>query len=233
MIQFKNISKQYTDSTYALEDVSLDIADGEFVFLIGPSGAGKTTLLRLLLRDTLPTAGSVTVDNIEVNSLSHRKVYLLRRKIGMVFQDFKLLLDRTVAENVAIALEILGKPKKVIEKDVGDILGLVGLTDKARHFPQQLSAGELQRTGIARAVVGGPNILLADEPTGNLDPHTSQEILDILLEINKVGTTIIMATHNAAIVNHMKKRTVALRQGKIVHDEQKGKYITPGRGHDE
>lgn len=231
MIKFKNISKKYPGNSTALENVSLEIADGEFVFLIGPSGAGKTTLLRLLLRDALPTSGTVTVDDIEVSSLPAKKVHLLRRKIGMVFQDFKLLLDRTVFENVAIALEILGKPKGMIEKDVTDILGLVGLREKARYFPQQLSAGELQRTGIARAVVAGPKILLADEPTGNLDPHTSQEILDILTAINNVGTTIIMATHNATIVNDMKKRTVTLDRGKIVHDEQKGKYVQPAKRH--
>ncbi len=224
MIQFDHIFKQYGSRTFALSDITATIADGEFVFLIGPSGAGKTTILRLLLRDLHPTKGKVKVDDIDISQLKNKDLYILRRKIGMVFQDFKLLTDRTVFENVAIGLEILGNSHEEIRKRVGDILELVDLKDKSDLFPTQLSAGELQRVSIARAVAGGPKILLADEPTGNLDPKTSWDILSILQEINKIGTTILMTTHNASIVNDMKKRTITLQNGKIVSDKKVGKY---------
>jgi cell division transport system ATP-binding protein len=224
MIRFEHTSKKYGTQTVALDDISAQIAEGEFVFLIGPSGAGKTTLLRLLIRDILPSDGSVYVDDWEISTLPQHQIHLLRRKVGMIFQDFKVLPDRTVFENVAVGLEILGKSQNEIEKGVNDILELVLLSDKKDQFPVQLSAGELQRTGIARAIVGGPKILLADEPTGNLDPQTSWEILNILEQINKIGTTVVMATHNAGIVNEMKRRTITLKQGKIVSDEMKGKY---------
>lgn len=224
MIRFDHVTKQYPGHVHALSDVTVEIPDGEFVFLIGPSGAGKTTMLRLLIRDLLPTAGHIHVDNWHVNMLATPKIHMLRRKIGTVFQDFKLLTDRTVCENVALGLEILGKTDKEIRTRVLDVLGLVGLGGKKNSFPLQLSAGEMQRTGIARAIVGGPSILLADEPTGNLDPETSWEILDILNEINKIGTTIVMATHNANIVNNFKKRTITLHEGKLVNDEVRGKY---------
>ena len=224
MIQLSNVSKDYGGHTKALSHVTVQIPDGEFVFLIGPSGAGKTTLLRLLIRDILPTSGDVTVNEWNLHTLPSSKIHLLRRAVGTVFQDFKLFMDRTVFENVAVGLEIRGKKEKEIEKDVADILGLVGLAQKRFMFPVQLSAGELQRTAIARAIVGGPNILLADEPTGNLDPETAQEILHILQEVNKIGTTVIMATHNAGIVNTLKKRTITVENGAIVHDEEKGRY---------
>jgi cell division transport system ATP-binding protein len=224
MIRFDHVTKQYPGRVYALSDVTVEIPDGEFVFLIGPSGAGKTTMLRLLIRDLLPTAGNIHVDKWHVNKLRVPNIHLLRRKIGTVFQDFKLLTDRTVFENVALGLEILGKTDKEIATRVSDVLELVGLAAKKNFFPLQLSAGEMQRTGIARAIVGGPSILLADEPTGNLDPETSWEILDILSEINKIGTTVLMATHNANIVNDFKKRTIALNEGKLVSDEARGKY---------
>lgn len=224
MIRFHNVTKSFSGQNSALSNLTVEIPDGEFVFLIGPSGAGKTTFLRLLIRDSIPTAGSVHVDDWRIDTLPNSKVHLLRRKIGTVFQDFKLLADRTVYENVALGLEILGKPKEEIATRVNDVLELVGLGKKKIYFPAQLSAGEMQRTGIARAIVGGPSILLADEPTGNLDPDTSWEILDILQEINKLGTTIVMATHNAGIVNDMKKRTLMLNQGILISDEQKGRY---------
>jgi len=224
MIRFDHVAKQYSGHVYALSDITVEIPDGEFVFLIGPSGAGKTTLLRLLIRDLLPTAGSIHVDDLEVNKLPGSRIHELRRKVGTVFQDFKLLTDRTVYENVALGLEILGKQEKEIHTRVGDVLELVGLSRKKNSFPAQLSAGEMQRTGIARAIVGGPSILLADEPTGNLDPDTAWEILDILGEIHKIGTTVIMATHNAGIVNDLKKRTISLHEGKIESDEAKGRY---------
>lgn len=224
MIRLNHVSKHYGTKVKALSDVSIQIEQGEFVFLIGPSGAGKTTLLRLLIRDLVPTSGDVFVYDWKVNSMPKGKVYQLRRKVGTVFQDFKLLPDRTVYENVALGLEILGKNKKEVEKGVSEILSLVGLDKKKVMFPQQLSAGELQRIGIARAIVGGPSILLADEPTGNLDPETSWEILNILAEINKIGTTVVMATHNAGIVNALKKRTITIVGGVVTTDEQKGHY---------
>ncbi len=224
MITFKEVSKVYPGHT-ALQQVSVEIADGSFVFLIGPSGAGKTTLLRLLIRDTLPTKGQVFIDDWEVNKIKRRHVHLLRRKVGMIFQDFKILPDRTVYENVALGLEILGKKSSEIKSRVGDVLDLVGIADKRNYFPTQLSAGELQRTSIARAIVGGPKILLADEPTGNLDPETAWKVLEIIEQINKLGTTIVMATHNVDIVNHLKKRTIIIHGGQVVSDEEKGKYI--------
>lgn len=223
MISFDHVSKLYGE-THALSDVSVEIKDGEFVFLIGPSGAGKTTFLRLLTRDSVPTKGDIYIDDWKINTLPASQIHLLRRKVGTVFQDFKLLTDRTVFENVALALEILGKDDHEIARDVDRVLELVGLGKKKYMFPQQLSAGEMQRTSIARTIVGGPKMILADEPTGNLDPETSWEILDVLQEINAIGTTIIMATHNAGIVNDLKKRTVTLEHGQLVNDEVRGKY---------
>lgn len=224
MIRFDNVTKHFSGHSSALSDITVEIKDGEFVFLIGPSGAGKTTLLRLLIRELLPTKGSIHIDEWNLAELPSSKIYLLRRKVGTIFQDFKLLTDRTVYENVALGLEILGQKPKDISARVMDVLELVGLADKKNSFPLQLSAGEMQRTGIARAIVGGPSILLADEPTGNLDPQTSWDILDILTEIQKIGTTIVMATHNANIVNDLKRRTIALEHGHIISDELKGKY---------
>jgi len=229
MIRFDKVSKLYSGHP-ALSDVSVGIDKGEFVFLIGPSGAGKTTLLRLLIHDIVPTSGVIHVDNWQLDTLPKKQIHLLRRKIGTVFQDFKLLSDRTVFENVALGLEIIGKTEREITTRVHDVLELVGLADKKNLFPVQLAAGEMQRTGIARAIVGGPSVLLADEPTGNLDPDTALEVLDILSEINKIGTTIIMATHNVTIVNDFKKRTIVLNEGKIVSDEEKGRYHTMGKG---
>lgn len=229
MIRFDNVSKNFGARASALSNITVEIKDGEFVFLIGPSGAGKTTMLRLLIRDLVPSQGEVWVDDWNVATLPPSKIHLLRQNVGTVFQDFKLLMDRTVFENVALVLEILGKPREEITKGVGDVLELVGLGGKQNHFPLQLSAGEMQRTGIARAIVGGPKILLADEPTGNLDPHTAWEILTILKEINSLGTTVVMATHNADIVNELKQRTITIEHGAIVHDEERGKYHTTGK----
>lgn len=223
MIRFDHVFKRFGQSQ-ALSDITFEVKDGEFLFLIGPSGVGKTTLLRLIIRDLIPTKGRVLVDKWSLNNIPADNIHLLRRHVGMVFQDFKLLTDRTVFENVAIGLEILGKKEADIGKRVTEVMELVGLADKRHLFPLQLSAGELQRTSIARAIVGGPKILLADEPTGNLDPDTAWGILDVLEQINKLQTTVIMATHNAGIVNNLKKRTVALEGGKIVSDEEKGSY---------
>jgi cell division transport system ATP-binding protein len=233
MIVFDHVTKQFGSSTPALSDISITIPDGQFVFLIGPSGAGKSTLLRLMLRDVPLTSGSIVIDEWDIGSIPDASIHLLRRHIGMVFQDFKLLTDRTIYENVALGLEILGKQPEEIEKGVMDVLSLVGLPDKRLSFPLQLSAGELQRVGIARAIVGGPKILLADEPTGNLDPNTAEDIMDILQEINKLGTTVVVATHNVAVVNQMKKRTITIKQGVITTDEEKGKYHIHPRHHHE
>jgi len=229
MIRFEDVTKRFGSRTCALSDISVKISDGEFVFLIGPSGAGKTTLLRLIIRDLVPSSGHVWVDEWDLRKIAKSQIYLLRRKVGMIFQDFKLLSERTLFENVSLALEIFGKKPPEIEKGVMDILALVGLADKRHHFPAQLSAGEMQRAGIARAIVGGPKILLADEPTGNLDPQTARSIVDILQEVNKIGTTVVMATHNAGIVNDIKKRTLLLEEGKIIHDETKGHYSVSGK----
>lgn len=208
----------------ALENISLEIPDQEFVFICGPSGAGKTTLLRLLIRDFLPTNGSIFFDDWNISKLSGSKIPHLRRKVGMVFQDFKLLDDRTVFENVALILEICGEKERVIKEKVGEVLKSVGLADHANLFPVQLSGGELQRTVMARAMIAKPRVILADEPTGNLDPTTAWEIIKILEDINKTGTTIIMATHNVDIVDSLGKRVVKIEHGKIKKDEKKGKY---------
>lgn len=194
------------------------------MFLIGPSGSGKTTFLKLLIRELLPTSGVLSIDDKDIAKLHPSKVYALRRNVGIVFQDFKLLQDRTVYENVAMVLEIHGKGHRDIELGVKEVLELVGLSHRSNFFPMQLSAGEMQRTSIARAIVGGPKILLADEPTGNLDPETSWEILDIFEEIHKLGTTVIVASHNAEAVNKLQKRTITLDKGKIVRDDIKGIY---------
>lgn len=224
MIHFQNVTKRY-GSNEALTDVSVTIPDGDFVFLIGPSGAGKTTILRLLIRDMLPTSGKITIGDTDITKLPGGKIHTLRRSVGMIFQDFKILLDRTVGENVALALEIRGKKTSQITKEVDEALSLVGLKEKKDKFPAQLSAGELQRASIARAVIMGPKILLADEPTGNLDPENAEHVIQILNEIQKLGTTIIMATHNVELVNKHKKRTIMMSQGKILSDEKHGSYV--------
>ena len=224
LISFEQVSKVYGDKTKALSDVTFTVGSGEFVFLVGPSGAGKTTILRLLIHDLIPTTGKIILETDNITDMPSSHIPQLRRRIGMIFQDFKVLYDRTIAENVAIALEIMGKDKQEIDKKVTEVLKLVGLSGKMHYFPIQVSAGELQRTAIARAIVGGPKVLLADEPTGNLDPTTSWEILKILKEVNKLGTTILMATHNVDIVNSMKKRVIAMKKGSIIKDEKEGKY---------
>lgn len=225
MIEFKNVTKQFKDGTLALDKVSFAIGPGEFVFIVGPSGAGKTTILRLLIRDILPTVGSIFVQKEEVNSLHLRKVPPLRRKIGAAFQDYKLLWDRTVFENVSLPLEILGRPSQAVENEVLEILELVGLRKKGDLFPLQLSGGELQRAVIARALAPKPEILFADEPTGNLDPGTAWQIVKLLKQINETGKTVIMATHNFDIVDSLNERVITLEKGKILRDEKKGKYI--------
>lgn len=225
MIVFENVSMNYRRSaTPALDDVSFDIQDGEFVFLVGQSGAGKSSILRLLMREVTPKTGTVIVDEINVGKLRKRKIPLLRRKFGMVFQDFRLLPEKSVAENVAFAMQILGKTRKEIKQTVPQVLDLVGLLDKSNRRPSQLSGGEQQRVAIARALINRPSILLADEPTGNLDPDTTIDIMRLLDQINRAGTTVLMATHDASIVDQMRKRVIQVENGKIARDQSQGNY---------
>jgi len=208
----------------ALRDVSVEVGPGEFVFLTGESGAGKSTFLRLLYREEVPTVGEVWVGGKNLNRMKRREVPFLRRRIGVVFQDFRLLPQKTVFDNVAFALQVIEVPRREILRRVPETLKLVGLEDKARFYPHQLSGGEQQRVALARAVVNRPMLLLADEPTGNLDPRTAMEIMALLLEVNRLGTTVIVATHNESIVNTFRKRVITLRQGAVVRDEEEGKY---------
>ena len=225
MIRLDNVTKIYPAGTRpALEDVSVDIDKGEFVFMIGPSGSGKSTVLRLLLREELPTFGRVTVDGRDVGRLPKRKVPDLRRKIGCVFQDFRLLPKKNVYDNVAFALEVINKKQRAIRRTVPEVLDLVGLDGKANRMPHELSGGEQQRVAIARAFVNRPLVLLADEPTGNLDPDTSQGIMSLLERINRTGTTVLMATHDNNIVDAMRRRVIELDFGKIIRDQARGVY---------
>jgi cell division transport system ATP-binding protein len=225
MIKFENVTMAYRkDGNPALNDVSFEIADGEFVFLVGQSGAGKSTILRLLIREESAQAGTVLIDDINIGMLPEKEVPKLRRNIGMVFQDFRLLPEKTVAENVAFALQVLNKTPEEIKQTVPAVLDLVGLLDKANRRPEQLSGGEQQRVAIARALVNRPAILMADEPTGNLDPDTSVEIMRLLDQINKAGTTVIMATHDAGIVDQMRKRVIEITGGAIIRDQAQGVY---------
>ncbi len=224
MIKFDNVSKVYKSEVVALRDASLDIQKGEFVFLVGASGSGKSTILRLMNREETPEQGRIWVAGKDIGELSSWKVPFLRRNIGCVFQDFKLLIGRTVAENVAFALEVIGRPKHVIKTQVPAILELVGLSKKLASYPHELSGGEQQRVSIARAFVNRPLILLADEPTGNLDPQTSVGIMRLLDRINRTGTTVVMATHDRSIVDTMRRRVVELDRGVIIRDQQRGVY---------
>lgn len=223
MISFEHVVKKF-GSTIALDDISLEIKQGEFVFIVGPSGAGKSTLLRILTREIIPTNGKILVSNIDITKIKTSEVPNFRRKIGVVFQDFKLLDDRTVFENVALTLEVQNKSDEEILKSVEHTLKLVEIWGKRHLFPRQLSGGEAQRTAIARAIAGKPDIVLADEPTGDLDPKTAWGVIQLLNEINSWGTTILMATHNQEIVNTLKRRVVVLKQGQIAKDSKEGKY---------
>jgi len=224
LISIENCFKTYKNGVTAIADLSLEIDKGEFVFIIGPTGCGKSTLIKMLYREERPTKGNINIGGINVAKLRNSKVYKLRRKIGVVFQDFKLLPKLTVYENVAFALEIFGLPKSEVYSKVIKVLDLVGLKNKAKHYPTELSGGEQQRVAIARAIVNGPKLLICDEPTGNLDEETSMEIMAVLEEINKLGTTIIMVTHDTEIVKKMKKRTILLDTGRILKDYKKGTY---------
>jgi cell division transport system ATP-binding protein len=224
MIKLENVSKMYSTEVTAVREASFDVAKGEFVFMVGPSGSGKSTLLRLMYRQERPNRGAVWVAGRNINDMPDGKVPLLRRNIGNIFQDYKLLPNKTVFENVAFALEVIGRPKHVIRQQVPAVLDLVGLKDKEGRFPHQLSGGEQQRVSIARAFVNRPLILLADEPTGNLDPATGEGIMRLLDRINKTGTTVVMATHDQRIVNMMRKRVIQLDRGVIVRDQERGVY---------
>ena len=224
LIRIKNVEKTYKTGVTAIYDLSLNIQKGEFVFIIGSTGCGKSTLIKMLYREEKPTSGIINIGGINVSKLKNRNVYKIRRKIGVVFQDFKLLPKSTVYENVAFALEIFGLPSSEIHSKVLKSLELVGLKHKAKNYPNQLSGWEQQRVAIARAIVNGPKLLICDEPTGNLDENTSMEIMKVLEEINKLGTTIIMVTHDTEIVNKMKKRVILLDSGRIVRDYKEGEY---------
>jgi cell division transport system ATP-binding protein len=224
MIRFSNVTKVYGKDTIALERVNLDIDPGEFVFLVGASGSGKSTIVRLILKEIEPSAGAIFVNGARLSSVSRRKIPRHRRNIGCVFQDFKLLPNKTAAENVAYAMEVTGQRRRTIRTKVPQILDLVGLGDKMTKFPDELSGGEQQRVSIARAFVSQPPILIADEPTGNLDPDTSVGIMQLLHRINRIGTTVLVATHDKEMVDVMRKRVVALEDGRVVRDKVKGAY---------
>lgn len=228
LIRISDVQKTYKTGTVALYDLNLGITKGEFVFVIGASGSGKSTLIKMLYREEKPDHGSIIIGGINVAKLKDRKVYMLRRKLGVVFQDFKLLPKLTVYENVAFAMEVFAYDKRQIYKRVMEVLDLVGLKNKVRQYPDQLSGGEQQRVVIARAIVNHPKLLICDEPTGNLDPITSMEIMKVLEQINELGTTIIMATHDLEIVRKMNKRVIVIEEGRLVKDYEKGTYHNEG-----
>ena len=224
MIEFRNVSKVYNKNVKALTNVNINIDKGEFVFLVGPSGAGKSTFIKMLLKEVEPSTGNIVMGNEDLSKIKRRQIPYHRRKIGMVFQDFRLIPTLNVYENVAFAMRVVGASPKEIRKRVPMVLSLVGLSNKYKMFPTELSGGEQQRVSIARAIVNNPKVLIADEPTGNLDPETAKEIMVLIDDINKAGTTVVMATHAKEIVNSMKKRVIAIDKGEVVSDVQKGGY---------
>lgn len=224
MIEFNEVSKVYDNGIVALNNISLRIEKGEFVFLIGPSGAGKTTFLKMIFHEEKPTSGQVFIDSRDITALRRHEIPYLRRNIGVVFQDFKLLADRTVGENVGFALKVMGANGALIANQVNKVLDQVGLSTKKRMYPTQLSGGEKQRVCIARAIVNNPAILVTDEPTGNLDPYISWEIMKLMIDINSKGTSVIFATHNRELVDRMRKRVLVLKDGRLVKDEQRGNF---------
>ncbi len=224
MIQFRNVTKKYKNGNFALKNINLDIKPGEFVFVVGASGAGKSTLMKLLYHEELPTSGIVTIGGKDIGKLSNDEVPSIRRCMGIVFQDYKLLQNKTVYDNVAYVIRTLGISTKEIRSRVTSALNIVGLSDKLTAYPSELSGGEQQRVGIARAIVNGPPLLIADEPTGNLDPTNSMEIMQILDQINQRGITVIVSTHDEAMVNYMRKRVITLGFGEIIRDKQAGTY---------
>ncbi len=222
MIEFQNVTKVYDNGAVALDNVTIHIEKGEFVLVVGHSGAGKSTLFKLLTHEVIPDEGSVIVNSVDVTQIKGSKVPMLRRKLGVVFQDFRLLPNKTVGENIAFALEVIEEKRSVIKEKVNHVLDLVGLTDKKDDYPEDLSGGEQQRVAIARAIVNRPAVLIADEPTGNLDPITSRDIVDLFKRINNYGTTVVMITHNMDIVSYLNKRVIALENGRVVSDQLKG-----------
>ena len=225
MINFQNVSKSYNNGEESLKDVSFKVDPREFVSIVGRSGAGKSTIVKLLIAEERPTKGRVTFGKYDINKLERRELPRFRRHIGIVFQDFKLLPTKNVHENIAFALEVAGKPEHEIKDLVREVLDLVGLADKGRHFVHQLSGGEKQRIAIARAMVNRPDVIIADEPTGNLDPFNTMGILNLLTKINEMGTTVILATHNYDVVNGLERRVITLEKGRVVRDDKKGRYI--------
>ena len=224
LIEMNGVDKKYRRSTTALRDINVKVNQGEFVYIVGPSGAGKSTFIKLLYREEKATAGTIKVGKFDLNKLRRRDIPMLRRSIGVVFQDYKLLPKKTVFENVAYAMQVIGEKPRDIKKRVPEVLDLVGLKHKMRSFPHQLSGGEQQRVAIARAIVNNPKVLIADEPAGNLDPEISWEIMQLLERINLQGTTILMATHNKQIVDTLRHRVIAIENGRIVRDEEEGEY---------
>lgn len=224
MIYFDKVSKIYSPTSIALDNVSISIEPKEFVSLVGQSGAGKSTLLKLLLAEESPTSGAVFFESVNIHTIPRRKLPFLRRKIGTIFQDCRLLFNKTVYENIAFAMEAAGREPEDIEKSVPSVLGLVSLFDKESRFPSELSGGECQRVAIARAIINQPNVLIADEPTGNLDPANTKEIIRIFEKINELGTTIILATHNKTVIDSLGKRVITLEAGKVIRDDKRGRY---------
>lgn len=224
MITMEHVSNKYENNVLALNDINVTIYKGEFVFVVGPSGAGKSTFMRMLLRETLPSSGTVKVNGYNISTMHTKDVPYLRRSLGIVFQDYRLLPNKTVYENVAFAMRVIEAPRRLIQRSVISVLGVVGLKDKYRCFPHQLSGGEQQRVAIARAIVNQPSIVIADEPTGNLDPETTWGIMEIFNRINQAGTTIVMATHNKDIVDTMQRRVITISQGSITRDVAQGGY---------
>ena len=224
MLIMSDVSKVYPGGSVALQDVNVHIEPGEFVFVVGPSGAGKSTFIKMLFREVLPTTGSIFVNGMDILSLSPKEIPFMRRQLGIIFQDYRLLPDRTVYENVAFAMQVIEAPHRKIKRQVMNVLDLVGLRHRANAYPNELSGGEQQRIAIARAIVNDPVFVIADEPTGNLDPETSWDIMEIFKEINATGTTIVMATHDKEVVDAMGKRVIAIEKGRIVRDEKEGVY---------
>ena len=224
MLIMSDVSKVYPGGSIALQDVNVHIEPGEFVFVVGPSGAGKSTFIKMLFREVLPTTGSIFVNGVDILSLTPKEIPFLRRQLGIIFQDYRLLPDRTVFENVAFAMQVIEAPHRKIKRQVMNVLDLVGLRHRANAYPNELSGGEQQRIAIARAIVNDPVFVIADEPTGNLDPETSWDIMEIFKEINATGTTIVMATHDKEVVDAMGKRVIAIEKGRIVRDEKEGVY---------
>jgi cell division transport system ATP-binding protein len=225
VIYFNNVSKVYNKNSTALDDVTLTITTGEFVSIVGHSGAGKTTLVKMILADEHPSDGTVFFESVNVHKLKSNQLTKLRRRIGVVFQDYKLLLNKTAYENIAFAMEAAGKTNEEIKSDVPHVLELVDLSDRVSHFPNQMSGGEQQRLAIARAIINQPELIIADEPTGNLDPVNTHEIIQILKKINDLGTTVILTTHNRGVIDSVGKRVITLEKGKIVRDDKNGKYV--------